>query len=182
MMDQKDLISAWQAVDAAPKKNTELNSIIQQRRQRVFKRMRKQLLIETLTFIVFLFVYYDFFDGDRKPIYTNMLIIVSMLLVIALNITGYMLAKRSMRGDNIKQSLNEYLSKVKLYAVLSVAGRALMAGCLLLFFTSVIKFNANKYWILAGIIAILVVQLIALSGMWLKRIGQLKGSIEELNR
>jgi hypothetical protein len=180
-MNQNDLISAWQAMYAAPKKNTELKSMIQGRRQLIFKRIRKQLIIETLAFIAFLFVYYDFFDGDRKPIYINLLIICCMLLVIALNLIGYRLTKRSVKGDNIRQSLQDHLSKIKLYAALSVASRVLMAGGLLLFFTSAIIFNTNKYWILAGVIAVFMVQLILLARIWFKRMRQLKEITEGLN-
>ncbi|WP_261387669.1 hypothetical protein [Chitinophaga pinensis] len=34
-----------------------------------FRKMRRQLLMETIAFILFLIVYYDFFDGDKKPVY-----------------------------------------------------------------------------------------------------------------
>ncbi|THU38312.1 hypothetical protein FAM09_16685 [Niastella caeni] len=179
-MDQDALLSAWRAVDTTPKNTTELKSMLLEKRHPVLKRIRRQLIIETLAFTAFLFVYYDLFDGDRKPIYINGLIAGAMLLAITHNMIGYVLTKRPIRADNLKQSLEDHLFKMKIFAALSVASRALMAGCLLLFFTFVITFNTEKYWILIGIIGILLVQLTLLSGIWFRRIRQMKGTIDNL--
>lgn len=179
-MEQNALISAWQAVGATPKNTSELKSMIQERRHPVLRRIRRQLLIETLAFTAFLFVYYDFFDGNRRAVYINGLLVGAMLLAIAHNIMGYILTKHPIKGDNIIQSLKDHLFKMKMYVAASVVIRALMAACLLLFFASVITFNANKYWVLIGVIVLLIVQLVLLSGIWFKRIRQIKEIIDGL--
>ena len=179
-MDQDALLSAWRAVHTAPKNNLELKSMVQERRHPLLKRIRRQLLIEILAFTAFLFLYYDFFDGNKKAVYINALLVAAILLVIAHNIVGYLMTKRRMKGDNIIQSLEEHLLKMKRYATASLVIRALMTGCLLLFFTSAITFNTNKYWILIVVIVVLIVQLALLSGVWFKRIRQIKKIISGL--
>ena len=179
-MEQDALFSAWQAADTAPKNNDALIAMLSEGQHPVLKHIRRQLIIETIAFTIFLFLYYNLFDGDRKPLYANLLIVAGMLLVITHNIIGYVFTKRSIKGNNIKQSLEHHLVALKKHAVLSIMCRALMAGCLLAFFASVISFTISKYWVLTAIVAILLVQLIALWGIWLKRIRKLKGVIDNL--
>lgn len=176
-MEQDALKSAWQNMNAGQKTNSELSSMMRERTHPILKRIRKQLILETISFTFFLFVYYDFFDGDRKPVYANVLLVSAMLFVIIHNIAGYMLTKRPVNGDTIKQSLQDQLLKMKGYAMASVAARILIAGCLLLFFMSVITFNTNKYWILVGLMVVLIIQLALLSAIWVKRIRKMKTTI-----
>ena len=176
-MEQDAFKSAWQGMDANRKSNMELSSMMRESTHPVLKRIRKQLILETLSFTALLFVYYDFFDGDRKPFYANMLLVGAILFVLLHNIVGYVLTKRPVNGNSIKQSLDNQLLKIKTYAAVSVASRVLTAGCLLLFFTSVITFTANKYWILAALILVFVIQIALLSGIWTKRIRQMKETI-----
>lgn len=177
-MEQDALKSAWQNMNAGQKTNAELSSMMREQTHPVLKRIRKQLMLEAIFFTIFLFVYYDFFDGDRKPVYANVLLVSAMLLAIIHNIAGYMLTTRSVKGDTIKQSLQGQLLKMKKYAMVSVAGRVLIAACLLFFFISVITFNAGKYWILAGLIVLIVIQIALLTAIWVKRIRQMKTTID----
>ena len=176
-MEQDALKSAWQNMNAGQKTNSELSSMMREGTHPVLKRIRKQLILETISFTLFLFVYYDFFDGDRKPVYANVLLVSAMLFAIIHNIAGYMLTKRPVNGETIKQSLKDQLLKMKGYAMVSVAARILIAGCLLLFFMSVITFNTNKYWILVGIMVVMIIQLALLSAIWVKRIRKMKTTI-----
>lgn len=179
-MEQDALFSAWRAADTAPKNNEALIAMLSEGQHPVLKHIRRQLLIETIAFTIFLFLYYNLFDGDQKPMYANLLIVGGMLLVILHNILGYVFTKRSITGNNLKQSLEHHLVSLKKHAVLSIMCRALMMGCLLAFFTSVISFTSSKYWALGAIVAIFLVQLVALWGIWLKRIRKLSTAIDNL--
>jgi len=173
-MEQDALKSAWQGIVNVPKSNTEVKSMMRESAHPVLKRIRKQLIIESAVFTVFLFVYYDFFDGDRKPLYANVLLVTAILFILLHNIMGYMLTRRRVKGNTIKQSLEDHLYKMKVHAVVSVVSRVLVAACFLLFFTSVITFNAGKYWILAVAILVFTIQIALLSRIWMKRIKQMK--------
>ncbi|WP_257669801.1 hypothetical protein [Parapedobacter tibetensis] len=176
-MENDALKSAWQGMDTPQKSNTELKSIMQESAHPVLKGIRMQLMIEIVGFTVFLLVYYDFFDGDRKPFYANVLLVSAMLFVIVHNIIGYVLTKRGVKGNNIKQSLEDRFSKMKTYAMVSIATRMLAAVCLWFFFLSVIKFNADRYWMLAVVVLVVVVQITVLSKIWVRRIKRMKEAI-----
>lgn len=179
-MERDALITAWQAADTTSKNNAELITMLKDGQHPVLKHIRRQLITEIIAFTVFLFLYYDFFDGNQKPLYANLFIAGGMLVVIIHNILGYVYTRRTFAGNNIKQSLEHYLVSLKKHATISIMCRALMAACLLLFFTSVINFTANKYWALIVIVLILAIQLIILWSLWQKRIAKLKGTIDRL--
>jgi len=179
-MERDALISAWQAADTTSKSSTELITMLRDGQHPVLKHMRRQLIIEIIAFTIFLFLYYDLFDGDQKPLYANLLIAGGMLLVIIHNILGYIYTRHTVIGNNIKQSLELYLVSLKKHAIISIMCRALMAACLLLFFTSVMNFNATKFWSMITIVIMLSIQLIVLWSLWRKRIGKLKGTINSL--
>ena len=179
-MEQDALFSAWRAADTAPKNNEALIAMLNEGQHPVLKHIRRQLIIETIAFTIFLFLYYNLFDGDQKPLYANLLIVGGMLLVILHNILGYVFTKRSITGNNLKQSLEHHLVSLKKHAVLSIMCRALMATCMLLFFTSVITFTGNKYWALAAIAFILLLQLILLSVIWRRRVMKLKRVVDSM--
>lgn len=179
-MERDPLISAWQGANTTSKNNADLIAMLREGQHPVLKHLRKQLIIEIIAFTLFLILYYDFFDGDKKPLYANLFIVAGMLLVITHNILGYIFSKRSFKGDNIKQSLKHYLVVMKKHAIISIMCRALMVACLFIFFTSVIQFTPTKYWALAAGVAVLLIQLMVLWGVWLSRIRKLKNAIASL--
>ena len=180
-MELNQLKSAWQGMGGPNKNNEELRKMLQENRHPVLKGIRLQMIIETTAWTIFLFVYYDMFDGHRKPLYLNALLVTAVLLLLLHSITGYLSAKNLVSGNNLKQSLLNYLSKIKKYAVISVGSRVVTIICLLLFFTATIQFSPGKYWLLAGTLLIIPLQVILLSHIWGKRIKKLKATIKGLN-
>jgi hypothetical protein len=177
-MEQDNLKSAWQTVITEPKGFAELNNMIREKGHPVLKAIRKQLIIEIAAFALFLIVYYDFFDGDKKPGWANMLLVIAMSFVILYNFIGHWLTKRRIKGHNIKQSLVNHINKMRIFAIAFVISRTLAATCLLIYFSSVITFNAFKYWILMGMIVTLILLLVMLSKRWWQRINRLKKIVD----
>ena len=176
-MNEDTLRSAWHGIGANPKSNAEIRNMMHGKEHPVLKRIRKQLIIETTAFTAFLFVYYDFFDGRDKPLYANILLVASLLFVIMHNLIGYTLTRQPVTGNTIKQSLTLHLARIKNFAVISITMRVLSAVCLLLYFTSTVTFTDNKYWVLAVIICIFIVQIALLLRIWTKRISELGRTI-----
>ncbi|WP_217602465.1 hypothetical protein [Chitinophaga sp. GbtcB8] len=179
-MEQDPLKSAWQGINPNAKSNTELQRMLKEGAHPLLKGIRKQMIIETAAYIVFLCMYYNAFDGDRKPLAVNILLVAAMLLALGHNIINYQFTKRRIQGVNLQQSLNGQLSQMKIHATVSIASRVLMAACLLVFFTAVINFNTSKYWLLVGVIAAYILQMTLLSRIWLGRIRQMKDTISGL--
>jgi hypothetical protein len=86
-----------------------------------------------------------------------------------------------MNGAAIKESLENYFSKIKIYAAVSIISRLFFMVGLLLFFTSGLNFNTKKY-ILSAMIALgFLFQLYLLSRLWAKRLNALKNAIGGFN-
>jgi hypothetical protein len=179
-MELDNLKSAWQGIDSNPRNSAELREMMQEKKHPALKRIRKQLVVESVLYTVFLVVYYDLFDGDRKPAYANVALVAALVLAIAHNLTGYALARKRMQGDNLRESLEEHLAKMKAFAFASVLTRVLAAAGLLFFFGSVIEFDQKRYWILAGMLLALGVQVALLSATWVKRLRRLKSAVDGL--
>ncbi|QEH42886.1 hypothetical protein [Chitinophaga sp. XS-30] len=177
-MDQ--LKAAWKGIQTDKTAQAPLRAMLQENRHPVLKSIRRQMIIEIVAFSAILLVYYDFFDGDRRPFYLNLLLAGALLFAIVHSITGYRLARRKIAGDNLRQALEKALSSLQRFAVISVTSRITTAVCLLLFFCATITFNAAKYLLLAGLIVVLVIQGWILVRMWAKRIRQLRSTIGSL--
>ncbi|RYY56842.1 MAG: hypothetical protein EOO09_05045 [Chitinophagaceae bacterium] len=177
-MNDDFLKTAWEGISPDQENKKDVKAVWNKGGAPVLRTIRKQLVIELLAFIVFLFVYYDFFDGDRKPFYINVLLVVAVLFTIANNINGYLLAGMRLDGDSIRHSLLTRLKKIRVFATLSILFRVVAAACLLVFFTSVIRFTNYKYWLLAGLVLVFAIQLSLLFFLWRKRIVELKRVIE----
>lgn len=143
----------------------------------VLKDIRKQLTIEIIGWGIFLLCYYSMFDGDKKPVWINILLVLSILLPITHNLMGYRSAKYLVQGTNIHESLKNYLSKVKIYAIISIISRQIYLTGLLLFFTYGLSFNRSRYILLVAVLLIFLIQLIISCRIWAKRLKSLGNSL-----
>ena len=180
-MENDSLKSAWRRMATEDKSSEELKTIIRERGHSLVKRIRRQLIIETIGVIAFLIVYYDFFDGDKKPLYANIFLVTALAFVISHNVIGFIQMRFRIKGENIKQLLNDRLYKMKIYAIASGILRLLVVCAFLVFFVSVIKFTQVKYWILIGAILLFLTQMVVFIKIWNGRIGRMREVIESLH-
>ena len=137
--------------------------------------------METIGLVFFLFVYYDWFDGDRKSFHVNVLLVSSLLLYILNDVIGYVSIARPVRGRNLKLSIQNYLMRLKRLSVFSVSISLLYSISLLIFFTSIIDFTKEKRLILAGIIIVLFQMTFISVKVWAKRIKSLEQKVNDFN-
>src|SRR5689334_397479 len=109
------LKTAWQNAGANTTKSTaDIKEMLRGNKHPVLKKIRTQMIVELIGFCLFGIVYYDFFDGDQKPLYANVILVVSLLLVIFHNLIGYLNTARSVKGDNLCVSLEKYERGLKI--------------------------------------------------------------------
>lgn len=178
-MDQ--LKSAWQAMPGGNKKQAELRNMLQEGHHPVLKDLRRQILIESIFFSVFLACYYTMFDGDRKPFFVNALLVGGLLLIIGHGLLGYFHAKQSVAADNLRQALLLRVQQLKSFAVVSVSFRLLGVLGILLFFTYTIQFTMEKQVILMGLFVFMLIQFVLLVRLWLRRIARLREAEADLS-
>jgi hypothetical protein len=180
-MELDELKYAWDTIETPVKSTDDIKLMLYENRHPVLKKIRKQLTIEIIGWSVFLICYYTMFDGDHKPTWINIILIVSVLLPLIHNLMGYRFAKYLVNGNTISESLTNYLSKVKIYAAVSIICRFFFALGLLVFFTYGLNFNTKKYISLAIIILIFLIQLSILYNLWAKRLKKLENAVTIFN-
>ncbi len=177
-MELNELKSTWNTVKTPAVSIKEIQMMLSENKHPVLKDIRKQLTIEIIGWSIFLACYYTMFEGDKKPVWINILLVLSILLPITHNLMGYRFSKYLVQGTNIQESLKNYLSKVKTYAIISILSRQIYLTGLLLFFIYGISFNTNKYLALAMIILIFLIQLVISCRMWATRLKNLGNTLQ----
>jgi len=180
-MELNELKSTWNTVKAPAISTTEILHMLSENKHPVLKDIRKQLTIEIIGWCILLICYYSMFDGDKKPVWINILVVLSILLPLTHNFMGYRFAKYLVQGTNIHESLKNYLSKVKIYAVISIISRQIYLAGLLLFFTYGLSFNTDKYIPLVVIGLTYLIQLIISCRIWAKRLKSIRSSLNSFS-
>jgi hypothetical protein len=180
-MELNDLKSGWQNAGGDFKSESDLQQMTKIVNHPSIKRIRTKLIIETIVLIFILFIYYDWFDGDKKPFYANLALVVGILLYIFNDVIGYISITNPIRGANLKMSIQNYLIRTKCLSISSVIVTIIYSISIIIFFTSVITFTKEKGLMLVFCIVV-VVQLVLLSyRMWGKWIKNLKLQVKDFN-
>src|SRR5688572_28196063 len=161
-MELNDLKPGWQNAGGTLKSEEELKRMTKITNHPSLKRIRIKLIVETIGLVLFLFVYYDWFDGGKKPFYANLLLVSGLLMYILNDVIGYISILKPIRGINLKISFQNYLVRIKRLYFFSLIISFLYSISIIVFFTSVINFTKEKSLLLAGIILVLF-QMIFLS-------------------
>lgn len=180
-MELNDLKSGWKNAGGYQKTEEDLKQMTKIVNHPVIKRIKTKLVIQTVAMLVILFVYYDWFDGDKKPVYANLALLAGLLLYIVNDVAGYFLLTRPVGSDNLKQSVEAYLTRVKRFSFCSLGVSLLYSSSIMIFFTSAITFTKEKWWILLFATIIMVQLIIFSSKLWLRWIKKLKQQVKDFN-
>lgn len=179
-MELNDLKASWQNAGDAIKTEADLLKMTKVNNHPSLKKIRKKLIAETFFLLVFLTVYYDWFDGDQKPFYANVSLVVGLLLYVATDVIGYVSITQPSISSNIKVSLNNYLKTIKRLSVFSLLVSLIYTICFVLFFTSVIHFTKEKSFLLLGFAVVLFQMLFWSQRIWNKWIKALQQQVRDL--
>jgi len=179
VMELNDLKSEWKNAGEAFKTEADLLKMTRVANHPSLKKMKRKLIAETIFLVAILFVYYDWFDGDEKPLYANALLVSSLLLYLANDVIGYVSIAKPISGSNLKTSLDNYLARIKRLSVFSLACAFLYGSFLIAFFASAIHFTKEKRWLLAGIIILLFQVLFWSYRVWTKWIKNLHRQVKD---
>lgn len=151
-MDINQLKSNWKKSGEEKYSQHDLSVMTKINHHPVLKKLRLQLIIESVLLTFMLFMYYDGFDGHLKPVYVNVLLAFSIFLFILNDVIAFLVIQSPVREQSLKESLQKQLSVLKGISVFSILSMVFYGSSLLVFLTSGITFNNQKYVILAGII------------------------------
>lgn len=173
-MTQDPLKAGWKNLTSEPKTTAAISGMMQEAAHPVLKPIRRQLILESIGFSLFLFVYYDFFDGHDKSLASNTGLVAALVLALIHNLVGYYFARRQPEGETIRESILLKAKRLRRFAVLSVISRVLLSAGFLFFFLSVIQLDDKKSWLLAGGLVMVLIQLIFLLKIWAGRLRQVR--------
>jgi hypothetical protein len=177
-MELEELKNAWQNTEMPKRDITDIRAMLSENNHPVLKGIRKQGIIEVVAWSTFLLCYYSMFDGERKPAWVNLVLVMSVLFPLVHNLTGYSFARYLINGPTLKESLTAYLAKIKSYALVSIASRLLFAVGFIFFFVYGVSFN-NVHWYLFGILGVIFgLQLWFLFRIWQKRLNSIKAAVK----
>lgn len=178
-MELNDLQSNWQNASGAFKSKAELLKMAKINHHPSVKKIRTKLIAEAIFLLVFLVIYYDWFDGDKKPFYANIILVTGLLLYIAKDIIGYVAIAKPINGLNLELSITNYFIRIKRLAILSLTFSFLYSISLIVFFTSVIHFTREKRFLLLGLTIVLFQLMFWSFRVWTKWIKSLKQQVRD---
>ncbi|MEO8254185.1 MAG: hypothetical protein ABI554_07315 [Flavobacterium sp.] len=179
-MKLKNLKSAYQNSGKTLLSKETIQEMIMQNNHPAAKSIKKQLLLETIIWAVFLVVYYDIFDGHLKSTLWNILLIVAVIFILVHNTLGFKIINNPINGEAILESLKNYQNKIKNYAIVSIVTRVFAIAILLCYFISTITFTTDKYISLCFILLIFPIQIFLLHRVWAKRRNQINSIYTKL--
>ena len=181
-MELNELKSSWQNAGKTFKSEADLQRMTRIVNHPSLKKIRTKLIAETIILVLVLFIYYDWFDGDKKPFYANTALVVGLLLYIVNDIIGYISITRPGIENNLRLSIHNYLKRIKRLSIFSLIITVLYTISIIIFFTSTIIFTKEKSLMLVFSIVV-VIQIILLSSrIWTKWIKDLKQQVDDFNR
>ncbi|MFB9108548.1 hypothetical protein ACFFVK_08155 [Flavobacterium gyeonganense] len=180
-MDLENLKTNWSKMNYLPKNDMELEKMTSIKNHPVLKKIKTKLIIETLAISIFLLTYYSGLDGDKKPLYANILLIFSAIAYIINGLLSLQVIQKPIQGENLKESIYTYYKKVKTISKISLSITIIYTASLLLFFGFEINFRGEKKWILLFGIIVLIQLLFLSSRIWKSWLEKLKIEIENFN-
>ncbi len=179
-MNLDDLKSSFSHQEVEPHSLANLGNMLDPGQHPSLKGIRRQLILESLAWTLFLAFYHDFFDGQQKPFVWNLLLILAVAGLLVHNLLGYRITSRPIQGKDLRSSLGHYLSKIRRYAWVSIGARVLAILILFGFFLSSVDFEARHYVGVAGIAGLLLVQGFLLWRVWKRRIEVIEEQVGQL--
>jgi hypothetical protein len=176
-----DLKSSWNSTISQSKTENDLHLMLKENRHPVLKRIRKQIIIETTGWLVFLLCYYTMFDGATKPLIANAILIIAVLAALLHNLTGYSFSKNLVVDKDINTALQAWLAKMKSHARVSIVMRVIFIAGLLTFFCWNVNIDARRYVLLSAGLVLLIAQLMVLNRIWMGRIKSLRNALDGLS-
>lgn len=146
------------------------------------RHIRRQLIVETVAWTLFLFLYYSALDGNLRPLGWNIALVVGLVLLILHGLLGYHLSSKPVSNAPLLVALRQRLEELTNFSWLSVLLQtgtlAILMGFLLSNVTAL--WETPKVWLFGTIIIWLVIAFGVQVWIWRYRLGQLRKSIEEL--
>ncbi len=164
----------WGSQPIEKKSKDVLAEMLKVKSHPVLKKIKTQLLLEMIAWLIFMAIYYTMFDGEKRPWFINFVFMLGLLQAMAYNLSGYLAAKNLIQGDNLFASFTNYVKQLKKFRSSAIGSRLLLITGLILFFSYGLEMNSRRIIAIFSISSIFMLQLWILYQQWTKRITKLE--------
>lgn len=178
-MENDDLKSLWKEIKTPEKDANQLSKMMKAKNHPVLKSIKRQAIVEFLAFAIFLFCYYTMFDGNKKPLLINLILVFAITFNMLNHLKIYRLQQHFRAIENIKDDLKSFAARLKTYQLEVIISKVILLIGLMLFFTNEIEFTEKKWYAIAVIAVVFILQLALINNIWRKRITRIKLTIED---
>ena len=179
-MEIEELRKEWQSIKTPHIELDRLKDMTMEKSHPVLSGIRKQLTIELIGWLAFLIICFTGLDAEEKPILTNAILIISVVLPMIFNIYGYRLSKELIAGPDISSSLKNRIGSLRRFAIVSVMLRVMLIIGVGYFFMSTVNITQGKLMLLGVGSLFLIFPFYMLVRIWMKRIGKLSSMLRLL--
>lgn len=163
----------WRLEQTADIPMVELQKMTLEKSQPVLKKIKLQLMLEMVLWVMVIVVYHSAFDGDKRPSGINLIFVVGFVQAIAYNFSAYLAARNVIAGADLGASLFNYLKKLKVFKWTAICSRAVLMLAVIVFFSYGLELVPRRLIAIAGILTLFGIQLLLISLSWNKKIRKL---------
>jgi hypothetical protein len=181
-MDFNEQKKQWQAAGTTDASNWSATNLNQHWDHPRLRSLKRQLVFETVCWLLFLALFYNALDGHLRPVGWNIALAVGLVLLIAHAILGYRLASRPVGAAPLRQALTNQLNSLRRYSWFSMTLRTVT---LLIFFGFLVSnvpglLETPRLWLVGTILIWTGVGLFVNYRIWRKHFRELEATLEEL--
>ena len=176
-MELEEFKKEWQNIKTPNATPDQLKAMTLEKNRPVLNGIKKQFSLELIGWSVFLIVCFTGLDANQKPLLSNAILIISVVLPMILNIYGYRLSRELIEGSDISSSLQNRIASLSRFVVASILLRILLIVGVGYFFTASIYIDQHKLILLGAGSIFVAFLLYLLVRIWIKRISKLKETL-----
>ncbi|WP_020567361.1 hypothetical protein [Neolewinella persica] len=181
-MDFNEQKKQWQAAGTTDASNWSAANLNQHWDHPRLRSLKRQLVFETVCWLLFLVLFYTGLDGHLKPVGWNVALAAGLVLLIAHGILGYRLAGRAVGAAPLRQALTSQLHALRRYSWFSMTLRTVT---LLIFFGFLVSnvtglLDTPRVWLVGTILIWTGVALLVNYLIWRKHFRELEATLAEL--
>lgn len=142
-MKLDELKQQWQQ-EHASKSEPEIRQMIRGRSSSIYRSIRLKTILESIAFVVVLFVFMTGLDADKNALWVNIFFTVVVALGIANNLILYRSLTFNAQGESLQVSLQKVVNRLWWQIQLSVVFSILFFGGMLTFLLARVPLTDEK--------------------------------------
>ncbi|NMM48501.1 hypothetical protein [Marinigracilibium pacificum] len=144
-------------------------------------RIRIKMIVEIVSMLLLLAIYFDAFDGAERPFWLNILFVISIIFYVLSDVNALVQLSNPIRGNNLLLSLSSFKKVLYLNRNLNLISSFIFSIMLWLYFMFVVDFDNLKVIMASGMVITFIVLMYLSFKLWNNRIKKIEESITDLN-